>query len=223
MDAHVPEARWGLAAARLAEGDRESALRMVEAPAAPNAVAAYAAGLATPELAPLLDLPPLAALRTPSPGSARVALRRGKDLSDDYVVLLPDVSWQPAHKLLAYFAGKRGEDSGCGDCTPTGLTVTDLRGSVITRLDFGTDFDWGGGVACHIQHRPHVAAANRFLSDLGFVRPEEIATLGRGDQDHWNTTARFRRTALTVDSRNGRVRLLRGARLFAAARGCACR
>ena len=198
-----------LALVQLALGDRAGAAATMRPYLGKAAIEHYAAFVANPALAPLLDEPPLASLRASAPGKARVT---GLDA--------PLVAYSAAHDRFAVLReapiGDTCASEGSRDKRDVEVAIVDRGGRVTARLsllpprwadtawiyrDLRDDADEIAG---------RIATANRFLRDLGFdpITGAEISRFTLNARR--STVARFPVAKLGLAERDGTVRLLRG-------------
>jgi hypothetical protein len=194
-----------LARVQLARGDRARAMATLRPFVAQAPIAHYAAYLSTAVFAPLLDEPELAGLRAKAPGRAKVRAV-GQRL----------IAHSATHDLFAAIHEMPIGDSCQGDRRDVALAILDRSGRTVTTFSLlpprllekeWTDRD----LRRHAKPiAARMAAANRFLRDLGFEPAGEIAPFAinaRGAR-----VARFPGAHLGIAERDGTLRLLDGDR-----------
>lgn len=163
-----------LAATLAAAGDADQAAAVLQLLLPRNPVRFYVEAMLDPDLAPLRDLPALAALRSPRPGTATI----DEIGAAGWSVAIVGVTATPARGYLAVQHSHRGLT---GSTMHSLLQIFDAAtGELRAELPLAT----GEDVACDERAcdvlpraRPRVArrieGANRVLRELGFARPRE--------------------------------------------------
>jgi hypothetical protein len=199
-------ARTNLASARMRAKDREGALNALGSLVAEAPVWLYAKVLTDPDLAPLIDAPPIAALRARQAGNAKLAEKDRSHLSG-YVATAPGL----------VVAGNE-ESSWGADCGSNyQLLVFDTKdGRLLTTMSLGGVVEGESPCKPTPGRARDLAAANRLLADLGFMPPVDRETgVTSFDEDRGVGKAYFAQARFGLVQGDKALRLLAGDRELA--------